>query len=112
MHADKWPSYFDVNEDTFIPDTEGKPKPMGLMQRWCLTVLLTNLEAESETIGRATGIEGTSLVIGGWELQMVDVGETLQCSPLEPKVEGQGIGRCTSFLKATTRSSCLTEQIQ
>ena len=94
-----------------MPDAEGKPKPMGLVQRWCLTVLLTNLEAESKMTERAISTEGTPLMIDGWELQMVDIGEALQCSPLEPTVEGQGIGGYLSFSKAT-RNGCLTEQTQ
>lgn len=109
VHTDKWPSYFDTNEDIFMPDAEGKVRPMGLMQRWCLTVLLTNLEAGSETVERTTGIEGTSLVVDGWELQMVNIGDALQCNPLEPIVEGQGIGGCSSFSKST-QNGCLTEK--
>lgn len=92
VHPGKWPSYFDINEDMFTPDVEGKMKPMGLSQRWCLTALLTNLEAEREAVEGAKRREGTALVVDGWELEVANIGEGLTCKPLKPPTEGEGIG--------------------
>lgn len=92
VHPEKWPSYFNTNEDLFTPDEEGKPKPMGLTQRWCLTALLTNLEAERETVEGMERRDGTAIVVDGWELQVTNIGDGLQCKQLKPVPEGLGIG--------------------
>ncbi|RPB25744.1 hypothetical protein L211DRAFT_821552 [Terfezia boudieri ATCC MYA-4762] len=91
VHPDNWPSYFDVNVDLFTPDEEGKIKPTGLTQRWCLTALLTNLEAERETVEGVERRAGAAIVVDDWELQVTNIGDGLQCKPLQPLPKGMVI---------------------
>ena len=99
VHPDKWPSYFDVSEGIFALDLQRKQKPMGITQRWCLTTILSNSEARIDDVeGEVHRKLGTALVVDGWELEVVNIGEMIHSTPLQPPSEGLGISIPTLFL--------------
>ena len=104
VHPGKWPSYFILSEDDILkPGEDGKPRAMGLSQRWCLLTNLTNIEAEgddetksqtdeSQLVSLEASKPGTPLVVVGWELQVPDVGGGARCTVFEGPPEGEETG--------------------